>query len=108
MEESEKRYRRGAFYRLLQSYERDKWAKINDKFAKSDSPAGCVLTSVGCMKRFEHVRDEERVDKRVSERKELGNNIEDWKERTRLEDIEPGMSMNQIQSILNPKEETDL
>jgi hypothetical protein len=104
MRDNEKRFRQGAFYRILRQAEREKWDKINDRFEKNDRPAGCKLTAVGCMKRFEHASKEEMFN---DNKRELGNNIEEYKEKVRLELIEPDMSLEEIDAILNPREEDD-
>ena len=93
-----------AFYDVLAKEAREKWAVINDRFATNDDPAGCKLMATGCMERFNHPRDEERMDKVKSARLEQGSNREQWLENERLSQIETGMSLEQMDNILNPKE----
>jgi hypothetical protein len=55
------------------------------------------------MQRFEHARDEERIDKRKSAALERGSSREERAERERMSMITPDMSMNDMQDILNPE-----
>ena len=93
-----------ALFRIALDDKLAKWRKINDRFATNDSPAGCKLTATGCMDRFNHSRDEERMDKVKTQRLIEGSNIEAWKESNRLNEITEDMDLDEIMSILNPEE----
>jgi hypothetical protein len=93
-----------AFYDLLAKASRDKWDKINSKFATNDDPVGMKLMSTGCMERFDHAREEERMDKVLSQQVERGSGLEAYKEQQNINKITNDMELDEILDILNPEE----
>jgi len=83
--------KKSEWYKLLKKQERERWAKINDKFAKNDSPAGCKLMATGCMERFNHTRNEELSGKKDN----VGINGAERREREVLNNSS-GMSLNEL------------
>jgi hypothetical protein len=90
------------FYKMLELEKRMKWNKIKNRFITNDSPAGCKLSAVGCMERFNHSRDETNMTRKESAKRELsvGRSREECAEARRMKMITPGMSMQLKLSIL--------
>jgi len=98
------RRRQAGFIALLNDMKSEKWARINDKFAKSEVPAGQALMTTGCMERYQGPRDEERTDKVRGERLVMGSGLESYKEQQNMNQVTSDMSLDEVLDVLNPEE----
>ena len=105
MSKKEKAFRQFSFISMLEEERRDRWDKINTKFETNDSPAGKKLTATGCGQRFDNPRDEERMTPKESTKRNFeSTSKEEWLETQRIQSIEPWMTLDEIEAILNPQE----